>query len=145
MSNSLLQSIYILVHKENPDRIWHMNSYRKQMINTIPVFRSVHSAKNFKNEIMKRNNHFSKWCLSTDTNTREAVFHTELEYVPPSIIIDKNDDEDTCEIEVKRYDFAQTLIVSELIKYNIALLYIDRYWLKQSHSQIVVSGLLWHP
>jgi hypothetical protein len=113
------------------------------MINTIPVFRSIQSANIFKNEILERN-HFSKWCLSKDTNTTEAIFHTNLKHVSTLINSIETDDE-SIEIEIKQYDFAQTLIVSELIKYNIALLYFDRYWLKQSQKQLMVTGMLWYP
>ena len=139
MSKSL-QSVYVFVHKDNPDLIWHINSYKKQMINTIPVFRTVHSAQVFKKEIMERNHFSKKWCLSKDKTTTEniskAIFHTKFE---------KFYEDESIETEIKPYNFAQTLIVSELIKYNIALLFIDSYWLKQSQSQIVVAGKLWYP
>jgi hypothetical protein len=61
------------------------------MINAIPVFRSEHSATTFKKEM---------WCLSKDTNTCEAMFHTKLEkeaYDDESIMKNK--------IEIKQYDF----------------------------------------
>jgi hypothetical protein len=79
------------------------------MINTIPVFRSVHSATVFKNEIIKNNcNHLSKkqWSLlndkkQTSANICEAIFHTKLEYEEEPItknnyeeIFEENKEED---------------------------------------------------
>lgn len=85
-----------MVHKDNPGRIWHINSYKKQMINTIPVFRTVHSAQVFKKEIMERNHFSKKWCLSKDKTTTEniskAIFHTKFEkfYEDESIETEKS-------------------------------------------------------
>ena len=135
------QQHYTLVNKKCPDQILHLNTthsvkkINRSTITAIPVFRSKESAKQFKKDIVHKNQ-IVEWYVTMDKNSKNSIMQAKTL---------SNDTYTNNDIDIKEIDFNNDYLTHKLIMNNIAVMYINVFWYKHMRQQQIISGNLWLP